>query len=448
MHLYANHENVPIFEKMPRQLDDGMAPASRPSEGRVPKELTVKLITSTLCGIGLIALQACSAAPQGENEDVGSTVSALTPSSYMTIPQDWGSGFNAHVFAVNPLPVTAKTWQIVVDLKGGTITGGPWGALVNKTTGIVTFTPTGPTVAVAAGSSAELLSFNSSATVGGPRAVIKAYNFQMDVFKTCQSNSGVNPTFASLAVAMATELGRWEPDQDLVIDASNPNDKRVRLSSSAVCVKNNCANIKAILGQQSYTPDQDTFNNTNFSETMKASFDRQANLLSDLNRNHASSVPTSNYKLTLIGGPLNLGYGNCGPHYVYQVDYATGANAGMPLSATDAANLDYTLCFYGGPCSYGNNTSSNPYLGIIKTSVPGCASGKVCIAIDPTDGDVSSTSTTSAGSAPSYPKNVVYDPANSLLGTACITTKGLYGIMISKCSLMPDTCGNLYCIAQ
>jgi hypothetical protein len=403
----------------------------------------MKLITSTLCGIGIIALQACSAAPQEEGQDLASSENAATPTASLQIKQDWGTGVNAHAFATNPLTVTAKTWQIVVDLKGGTINGGPWGALVNKTTGIVTFTPTGPTIAVAAGTSAELLSFNSSTTVGGPRPVIKAYNFEMDVFKTCQSNSGVNPTFASLAVAMATELGRWEPDLDLVV-----TNGLVKLSSTAVCVANSCKNTKAILGQQTYTPDQDTFNNTNFTETMKASFDRQKNLLIDLGNNHAASVPTSNYKLTLIGGPLSLGYGNCGPHYVYQVDYATGTNAGKPLSATDAANLDYTLCFYGGPCSYGNNTSSNPYLGIIKTSVPGCATGKTCIAIDPTDGDNGSTSTTSAGTAPSYPKNVAYDPANTLLGTSCITTKGLYGTMTSKCSLMPDTCGNLYCIAN
>ena len=126
----------------------------------------MKLITSTLCGIGIIALQACSAAPQEEGQNLASSENAATPSATLQIQQDWGTGVNAHTFATNPLSVTAKTWQIVVDLKGGSITGGPWGAIANKTSGIVTFTPTGPTVAVAAGTNAELLSFNSSTTVG------------------------------------------------------------------------------------------------------------------------------------------------------------------------------------------------------------------------------------------------------------------------------------------
>ena len=126
----------------------------------------MKLITSTLCGIGIIALQACSAAPQEEGQNLASSENAATPSATLQIQQDWGTGVNAHTFATNPLSVTAKTWQIVVDLKGGSITGGPWGAIANKTSGIVTFTPTGPTVAIAAGTNAELLSFNSSTTVG------------------------------------------------------------------------------------------------------------------------------------------------------------------------------------------------------------------------------------------------------------------------------------------
>ena len=44
-----------------------------------------------------------------------------------------------------------------------------------------------------------------------------AYNFKLDVFTTCETASGKNPIKAALAVAMANELGRWEPDQDLAI---------------------------------------------------------------------------------------------------------------------------------------------------------------------------------------------------------------------------------------
>ena len=33
----------------------------------------------------------------------------------------------------------------------------------------------------------------------------------------CYSNSGINPTKAALAVAMADELGRWDPPHDLQV---------------------------------------------------------------------------------------------------------------------------------------------------------------------------------------------------------------------------------------
>src|SRR5262245_14415965 len=69
----------------------------------------------------------------------------------------------------------------------------------------------------------------------------------------CYTNSGLNPTKAALAVAMADELGRWAPDKDLVRvngGAATQYNYIVQLSSSAVCLKNNCANTRAILGQQ------------------------------------------------------------------------------------------------------------------------------------------------------------------------------------------------------
>ena len=97
-----------------------------------------------------------------------------------------------------------------------------------------------------------------------------AYNFQMDVFKTCETNGGINPTKAALAVAMATELGRWEPDQDLVV-----NNGKVQLASTAVCLNgSNCANTKSVLGQQDYTTDQNLFNNTSYMCDLAASFQR------------------------------------------------------------------------------------------------------------------------------------------------------------------------------
>ena len=42
--------------------------------------------------------------------------------------------------------------------------------------------------------------------------------------------------------------------------------------------------------------------------------------------------------------------------------------------------------------------------------------------------------------------NRVWNPDNSLLNTACITTSGLLKTLQSKCSTNQNTCGYLYCM--
>jgi len=56
-----------------------------------------------------------------------------------------------------------------------------------------------------------------------------------DAVNACYTNNGLNPTKAALAVAMADELGRWDPAHDLTVAWNGV----VALKSSAVCVKNN-----------------------------------------------------------------------------------------------------------------------------------------------------------------------------------------------------------------
>ena len=131
------------------------------------------------------------------------------------------------------------------------------------------------------------------------------------------------------------------------------------------------------------------------------------------------------HKLTKVGGPVDLGLGACGPHYVFQADHLDGT----PLSSTEATNLSNGLCFYG----FGNCGNGNPYIKYTITG-QGCPTGRTCVAVDPSDGDNGTTTTTTAGSAPAYPGNRVYDPTNVLLGTACTMTNGTVTTLISKCT--------------
>jgi hypothetical protein len=260
----------------------------------------------------------------------------------------------------------------------------------------------------------------------------------------CYTNYGINPLKAALAVAMADELGRWDPVHDLVFMPSPLNI--VQLSTTAVCIKNSCKNTKAILGQQQSALNlvapiaipQTLFSATSFYRDLTSSFSVQTNRITDLTNNHKDQLPVA-HKLTQVAGPTNLGTGACGPHYVFQVDHTNGT----ALTSAEAANMVNALCFYGNTVC-GNN---NPFMSFTVTG-QGCPTGRTCVAIDPTDGDNGSLTTTTTGAAQTYPYNRLYDPSNTKLNSACTTTTNLAGKMLSKCSTISTTCGYLYCIAN
>jgi hypothetical protein len=257
---------------------------------------------------------------------------------------------------------------------------------------------------------------------------------------SCSTLNGLNPTKAGLAVAMADELGRWDPSDDLVSQTIN-YIPTVSLSSTAKCLKNGCANTKALLGQQnqglSSIIDPSLFSPANYGSDLAASFSRQSNLIANLKMNNPSQLPPA-HKLTLVGGPVNLGPGACGAHYVFRADHLDGT----PLTSAQASAMVNALGFYG----YAAGGTNNPYIAFAVTS-QGCPSGRTCVAIDPTDGDNGSTATTTGQAAVTYPMNRVWDPANDLLGSACITTANKAATLVSKCSTLSSTCGFLYCVA-
>ncbi|HYQ00253.1 MAG TPA: hypothetical protein VER96_16365 [Polyangiaceae bacterium] len=250
----------------------------------------------------------------------------------------------------------------------------------------------------------------------------------------CYSMQGINTTKASLAVAMGIELGRWDTLNDLVV-----SNNKVTLKPGVTCIANNCANTKAILGQQDFTADQNVFQNTSYSGDLVASFGRQQNLLTNYKQNSPYYLPPA-HKLTLVGGPKDLGIGACGPHYIFQINHTDGT----PLTTWEGYTIANTLCYFGFN-ALGVGCGSNPFINP-QITTNSCPTGQTCIAIDPADGDNTSTTTTTAGTIPTYPMNRVYNPDNSLLNSACTTTTGKVTKLASKCSTQPNTCGYLYCM--
>jgi hypothetical protein len=404
--------------------------------------MTIKKLWALMGGVGCVAaLQGCAVGADGAEgtEESIATVDSNIASS-ITITGDWGGVYCANVTVANNLAVAGNSWKVVLDMKGSSIqyvngNKNVWNAVAGGNSGYVTFSPQSYNTYISPGQSTSF-GFCATAPSGTARATMAGYNMTTTSYAACDSNSGVNPTRAALAVAMGTELGRWKPEVDLMIAW----DGKVALTSSglAMCT-NGCSNTKAILAMQdnvfSSLLGQEVFNATVYREDLKASFGRHYGKIDDLTRNNPGALPPP-HKLTLVGGPTNFGNGSCGPHYIYK---ATDLN-GNPLTSAQASNLANALCFFGqGSCGF------NPYIGFINNA-QGCPSGQTCIAIDPSDGTNSSTTTSSAGTAVTYPMNKVkYDSA--LVNASCMTTGGKLGKLLDKCSTQPATCGWLICTA-
>lgn len=394
----------------------------------------MKKLVSLFAGAGLLAMGCASGA---DGEAIGAQEETIVaPPATLTYTVNNATNYCATITMPNALGTTASKWVAVLDVKTNNITS-VTGATKSASTGVVTFKPVTTPVNIANGANGSF-SFCATASSSTVRPVIKAWNMVTAAYGTCNSQYGLLPTKAALAVAMAKELGRWDPKSDLAIQGTyGYPDARVVLSSTGLarCAAG-CPNTKGILAQQDASfVDQNFFSATNYMNDLMASFERQRTKIDDLTRNNPGALPPA-HKLTLVGGPTDLGIGACGPHFIFQVDDLNG-NA---LTSTQAANMANALCFYG----YGN-CGGNNYLSFQTTNV-GCPTGRTCVAIDPEDGDTGSTSTTSAGSAPSYPMDRVWNPDNTLLGTACINSMGLLKGLASKCSNKPTTCGYLYCM--
>ena len=229
---------------------------------------------------------------------------------------------------------------------------------------------------------------------------------------TCSFSWGLHPTKAALAVAMATELGRLDPLADLTWDWSQ---YQVVLSATGLArCSNDCDNTKAILGLQSdevmEVIDQNVFSPTNLRWDLYASFQRQKDWNDNIARNMPWMLPEE-HTMTRTGGPLSLGAGSCGPHYLFRATQPSGA----PLY--NAENLKNNLVFFG-------LLSGNDYLAFTTINDNSNAN----IALDPTDGDNALPVTTS-GSCPTYENDRVYDRRYTLLGKCCISVTGRMGTL-------------------
>jgi hypothetical protein len=204
----------------------------------------MKKLMALLGGVGFVAgLQGC-AVETGEPEDI-SSVSALATST-MTV-NNWGSGYCVDVTIPNDLAVSSNTWSFGVDMKGFTPASSwntKWTVL---SSGHVSFGPVDYNKNIAPGGVVQFgFCVNGNTTNKSPT---KLYHLMSSTqYANCNTSMGLHPTRAALAVAMATELGRWTPESDLYTGS----DGKVQLTAGALtkCGSGGCPHTKGLLGHQ------------------------------------------------------------------------------------------------------------------------------------------------------------------------------------------------------
>lgn len=186
----------------------------------------------------------------------------------------------------------------------------------------------------------------------------------------CNSNNGVNPTLAALAVAMAKEIGELHPVRDLKV-ANN----RVQLSNTgrSKCNANGgCNNIDALLALQNSSVNDvvstNEFNATNYRNTLVASYQRQQDTEQNLARNNPGALP----------GPHSLAFdhevdkGSCGMHFVFNA-YKTNCNTGCDgVRQWESGNWQFTVAQGEVIKNNGRKYRANQYIGFPNAE---CAPG-------------------------------------------------------------------------
>jgi len=267
----------------------------------------------------------------------------------------------------------------------------------------------------------------TACTAGVPEECESVEGLSDMISADCNNNSGIAPTLASLGVATAMELKRWDPLTDFTRATVN-GLYQLTLSSAgnARCsaMGSSCQNIKGLLGLQdpstSQVINQNRFNPNSYNQELLNAFDRQMQRTASLQKNTPAQLAAP-HKLTKVGGPTNLGIGACGPHWVFKPTTPTGGTYPNPLY------LKNNLYFI--------NQNTNPFVSFVVTS-------EANVGIDPIDGD-NSTPTTTSGSCPTYELDRVYNPTNTLLNKCCVTVSAKNGALVA----LPRAAGYLGCKA-
>ena len=179
----------------------------------------------------------------------------------------------------------------------------------------------------------------------------------------CENGDGVPSALAALAVATATELGRWEPTQDFHV---KQHQLRLTPTGKRRCAGGDCWNTEAILGLQDAPPGQlalggMSFDPERFRSSLATNFDEQKRCETGRARNDGEDCRAERHALTLE----SVAPGACDTVYTFHATAPGGAPLEQPeLLANRLIYAGYPENEYLSFSSTGTSVSIDPTLGL------------------------------------------------------------------------------------
>lgn len=191
---------------------------------------------------------------------------------------------------------------------------------------------------------------------------------------SCPNPDGTNAMIAAVAVAVGTEMHRWQVTKDLYIFRGTYNQEMLGVTSTGLAqCSNGCKNVKSLLSYQDARTDQtlefkggQKLSAWTFASRLTAGFKSQQTCDSRPDNHQGDNCPAEQHKLTL----LSVAPGGCDTMATFQATNLSGGNLAYPAQLRN--KLLWAMNGGFGPGQL------NPYIGFSSTGTT--------VSIDPTGG--------------------------------------------------------------
>jgi len=198
---------------------------------------------------------------------------------------------------------------------------------------------------------------------------------------SCPNPDGTNSTIAALAVAIGTEMHRWQVTKDLYVFRGTYNQEQLGITSTGLAqCTNGCKNTKALLSFQDALTDQtlevspgQKLSAYSYAARLVAGFGNQKTCESRVDNHTADNCPAEAHKLNLV----SMVKGGCDTMATFSATNTSGGALAYPaqlhnklLWAENGGFQPAQLNPYIGFSSTGSTVSIDPIPGLNPPTTP------------------------------------------------------------------------------